>query len=42
MMVRPETVSVRLGRLLGHCFPHCVLFHRDRTWDSMLHVFIDL
>ena len=21
---------------------HCVLFHRDRTWDSMLHVFIDL
>ena len=42
MMVGPGTVSVRLGRLLCHCFPHCVLFHRDRTWDSMLHVFIDL
>ena len=37
-MVEPGTVLVRLGRLLSHC----VLFHRDRTWDSMLHVFVDL
>ena len=44
-----EKVMVEPGNCFGsvrssfvHCFPHCVLFHRDRTWDSMLHVFIDL
>ena len=44
-MVEPGTaiiVSVRLGRLLRHCFPHNVLFYRGRTWESMLHVFTDL
>ena len=41
-MVESGTVSVRLGRLLLQCSPHCVLFHRNRTWDFMLHVFIAL
>ena len=42
VMVESGCVSVQLGRLLWHCFPHSVLFHRDRTWDFILHVFIDI
>ena len=42
VMVEPGTVSVRLGRLCDTALRTFCFFTWDRTWDSMLHVFIDL